>query len=81
MVPFLAESLVTLLRSLCAKFIKKDVFESAKTANLLIKIDVADKTNVKDINGVDLWFGIKYELERLTDSTKVTSIQVFQFGK
>ena len=79
MVPFLAESLETLLRSLCAKFIRKDVLESAKTASLLIKLDVADKTNGKDINSVDFGFGIKYELKRLIDSKKVTSMQIFQF--
>ena len=59
MVPFLAESLEILLRSLCVKFIRKDVLESAQTASLLIKLDVADKANQKDINSVDLGFGIK----------------------
>ena len=81
MVPFLAESLETLLRSLCAKFIRKDVLESAKTASLLIKLDVADETNQKDINSVDLGFGIKYKLKRIIDSKKVISMQVFQFRK
>ena len=59
MVPLLAESLETLLRSLCATFIRKDVLESAKTASLLIKIDEADKANQKNINSADLRFGIK----------------------
>ena len=81
MVPFLAESLETLLGSLCAKFIRKDVLESAKTASLLIKLDVADETNQKDINSVDLGFGIKYKLKRIIDSKKVISMQVFQFRK
>ena len=81
MVPFLAESLETLLRSLCMKFIRKDVLESTKTASLLIKLDVADKTNGKDINSVDLEFGRKYKLKRLIDSKKVTSMQIFQFKK
>ena len=81
MVPFLAESLETLLRSLCARFFRKDVLESAKTASLLIKLDVADKTNWKDVNSDDLGFGIKHELERLIVSKKVGSMQVFQFKK
>ena len=71
MVPFLAENLETLLRSLCAKLIRKDVFQFAKRASLLIKLDVADKTNQKDINSVDLGFGIKFEWKRLIDSKKV----------
>ena len=75
MVPFLAESLETLLRSLCARFFRKDVLESAKTASLLIKLDVADKTNWKDVNSDDLGFGIKYELRRLIVSKKVASMQ------
>ena len=48
MVPFLAESLETLLRSLCAKFIRKDVLESVKTARLLIK-------QIKRISIVSIW--------------------------
>ena len=81
MVPFLADSLGTFLRSLCAKFMRKDVFESAKTASLRIKLDGTDITNRKNVNSVDLGFVIKYELKRLIDSMKVTSMQVFQFQK
>ena len=62
--------------SFCAKFIRKDAPEKAETASLLIKLDVPDKTNWKDVNSVDLGFGIKYELKRLIDSKKVTSMQV-----
>ena len=71
MVPFLAENLETLLISLCAKLIRKDVFQFAKTASLLIKLDVADKTNQKDISSVDLGFDIKFKWKRLIDSKKV----------
>ena len=46
-----------------------------KAASLLIKIDVADKTNLKKYLG----FGMKYELEKLIDSKKVINRQVFQF--
>ena len=79
--PFLAESIETLLRSLCAKFTWKDLVERTKTASLLIKLDVTDKTNQRDIKSVDLAFGVKYELKRLTDSKKATSMRVFQFKK
>lgn len=81
MISFLAESHKTLFRSLCAKFIKKDVFESAKKASLLIKLDVADNTNWKDVNSDDLGFGIKCELKRQIGSKKVTSMKVLQFKK
>ena len=55
--------------------------ESAKTASLLIKPDVADKAKQKNINNVDLGFDIKYELKRLIDSKKLTRMQVFQLKK
>ena len=61
MVPFLTESLEILLRSLCVKCIRKYVLESGKTASLLIKLDVTDKTNQKDINSVDLGFWYKMQ--------------------
>ena len=48
---------------------------------MLIKLDVADKKNRKDVKSVDFGFGIKYELKRLIDSKMVTSMQVFQFKK
>ena len=57
------------------------MLESAKSASLLIKLDVADKGNQKDINSINLGFGIKYELKRLIDSKNDTSMQVFQFRK
>ena len=39
--------------SLRAKFIRKDVVERAKTASLLIKLDVTDNINQMDIKSVD----------------------------
>ena len=48
---------------------------------MLIKLDVTDKANRKDVKSVDFGFGIKYELKRLIDSKMVTSMQVFQFKK
>ena len=79
MILLLTESLETLLRSLYAKFIRKDVLESVKAASLLLKLDVADKTNRKDVSSLDLGVGIKYELEWLMDSKKVVNMQAFQF--
>ena len=81
MVPFLAESLDTLLGSLCVKFIRKDKLENGKIASLVIKVDIADKANQNNISSVDLGSGIKYKLKRLIYSKKVTSMQVFQFKK
>ena len=77
MVSFLAESLETLRRSLCARFITKDALKSAKIASLLIKLDVADKTNQKDINSVDLGFGLKYELKRLVSGRRSLACKFF----
>ena len=57
------------------------MLESAKKNSLQIKVDVADKTNQKDISDVSLGVGIKYESKRLINSKKVTSTQVFQLKK
>ena len=57
------------------------MLESAKKNSLQIKVDVADKTNQKDISDVSLGVGIKYESKRLINSKKVTSTQVFQIKK
>ena len=67
--------------SFCAKFIRKDAPEKAETASLLIKLDVPDKTNWKDVNSVDLGFGIKYELKRLIDSKKALACKFFNLKK
>ena len=57
------------------------MLESAKKNSLQIKVDVADKTNQKDISDVSLGVAIKYESKRLINSKKVTSTQVFQLKK
>ena len=60
---------------------EKTTYLDSFHAVLLIKVNVADKTNRKDISSVDLGFGIKYELKRLIYIKKATSMQVLQFKK
>ena len=79
MVPFLGEGYETLCKLSYKNFIRKDVLESAKTASLLIQLDVADKTNRNDVYNFDLNFGKKCEFKRLTGSKEVTDIHLFQF--
>ena len=50
------------------------MLKSAKTASLLIKLDVPVKTYQKDIRSVNLGFVLKDKLKRLIDSKKVTTI-------
>ena len=57
------------------------MLESAKTASLLMQLDVSDKTNRNDVNNFDLNFGKKCDFKRLIGSKEVTDIQVFQFKK
>ena len=62
MVPFLGEGYETLCKLSYKNFIRKDVPESAKTASLLIQLDVADKTNRNDVYNFDLNFGKKMRI-------------------
>ena len=53
MIPFFVEVLENLLRTLLAKFIKKDVLQTACSTLKLIEIDISDKklrTSVGDLN-------------------------------
>ena len=43
MIPFFVEVLENLLRTLLAKFIKKDVLQTACPTLKLVKIDISDK--------------------------------------
>ena len=53
MVPFLVESL-DLIRTLCSKFIKRKILESARTTYSLLKLDLTDTNKQKNISEADL---------------------------
>ena len=54
MVPFLAETLETLLRSFMHMFILKNVMLKADTQIKLLKIDVTDKSVYKPGENIDI---------------------------
>ena len=50
-ISFLVEGLEELLRLLCAKFIRKDTLDAARTTYALLKVDVTDTSNRKSVSG------------------------------
>ena len=68
MIPFLVEVLENLLRTLLAKFVKKDVLQTLK----LIKIDISDKKVQKSLGDLDSGFSIKHDLKQLALQKRVT---------
>ena len=80
MIPFLVET-EELLRLLCVKFIRKDTFDAACTTYALLKVDVTDTSNHKNVSDVDLGFALKYDTKILRSSKKYTEIQIYNFKK
>ena len=78
MIPFLAEVLENLLRTVLAKSIKKKMLFKLH-APLLIKIDISDKKVQKSVGDLDLGFSIKHELKQLALQKRVTDRAVFMF--
>ena len=65
MIPFFVEVLENLLRTLLAKFIKKDVLQTACPTLKLVKIDISDKKVQKCVGDLDLGFSIKHDFKQL----------------
>ena len=79
MIPFLAEVLENLLRTLLAKFVKKNVLQTACSTLKLIKIEISDKKVQKSVGDLYLGFSIKHELKQLALQKRVTDRTVFMF--
>ena len=62
MAPFLVESLETLSRTFCRRFIRKEILDAALTTLKFIKIDISDKCNQVNCAQFDLGFSIKHNL-------------------
>ena len=81
MIPFLVETLEELLRLLCIKFIRQDTLDAACTTYALLKADVTDTSNHKNVSDFDLGFALKYDTKILRSSKKYTEIQIYNFKK
>ena len=79
MIPFLVEVLENLLRTFLAKFIKKNVLQTACSTLKLIKIDKSDKKVEKSVGDLDLGFSIKQDLKQLALQKRVTDQVGFMF--
>ena len=58
MAPFLADSLEKLSKSLCRKFIRKEILDGAVTTLKFTKLEIADTTNQLSVAQNDLGFTI-----------------------
>ena len=79
MIPFLLEVLEDLLRTALAKFIKKDVLQTACSTLKLIKIDILYEKVQKSVGDLDLGSSIKHDLKQLALQKRVTDQAVFMF--
>ena len=77
MIPFFVEVLENLLRTLLAKFIKKDVLQTACFTLKLIKIDKSDTKVQKSAGDLDLGFSIKHDFKQLALQKRATDQAVF----
>ena len=76
MVPFLTESLDHVLRTLCGRFLRKDVLEETSSVYKMLKVDFSDKTNQVSLDSVDLGFAIKHDVKVLKKSGKLNENQL-----
>lgn len=67
MLPFLAEDLFRLIRSLMKRFLKEDV--DISTVNKLVKVNLEDKDLHKSYTDVDLGFAAEKELKKIKSSS------------
>ena len=79
MIPVFVEVLEKILRTLLAKFFKKDVRQTACSTPKLIKIDITDKKVQKSVGDLDLGFSIKHDLKQLALPKRMTDRAVFMF--
>ena len=79
MIPVLVDFLENLLKTLLAKFFKKDVLQIACSTLKLIKIDISHKKVQKSVGDLDLGFSIKHDLKQLVLQKRMTGRAVFMF--
>ena len=72
MIPVLFEVLEDLLRTLLAKFIKRDVVQTTCSTLKLVKTDISDKNFQKGVGDLNLGISIKRNLKQLALQKRVT---------
>ena len=77
MVPFLVDSLETIIREMCSKFILDDVMDKAASTVALIKLDVTNR-NIQKVKP-NIGFGLRKDLQELSSTRKISDTQVHNF--
>ena len=77
MVPFLVESLESMIQKFCSMSILTDVLEKAQSAVKLLKLNFTDKNIHK--RDFEFSFAIKHELRALKRDRKIRDSMIYTF--
>ena len=79
MVPFLAEELLTLIKTLMTRFVKPEILTNASTATKMMAIDLTDEHVLVGAKAVDLGFAAKQRVKKLVKEKAISELQVMEF--
>lgn len=80
MMPFMADDLHTLVKTLMSKFVVKDVIKQAdNSVTKLLKIDVECAENMKPVKKIEIGFAVKVIVDAAEKSKKVSALQLREF--
>ena len=77
MVPFLVESLESMIQKVCSMFILTDVLRKAQSTVKLLKLNVTDKNIHK--RDFEFSFAIKYEVRALKRDGRISDSLIYNF--
>ena len=77
MVPFLVESLESMIQKVCSMFILTDVLGKAQSTVKLLKLNVTDKNIHK--RDFEFRFAIKYEVRALKRDGRISDSLIYNF--
>ena len=77
--PFLADDLVSIFKSVMTRFIKPDIVAEATTITKLMKIDVADKKNHLHPSKIDLGFSADKLVKELVKQKKISERRELEY--
>ena len=79
MVPYLAEEIQNILKTLMSLFVKRSVLEKADTIRKLARIDTSKNDNLMTYEEVSVGIAAKGLLTTLINAKKVSACQVMEF--
>ena len=77
--PFIADDLFALLKSLMMRYVKKEIMDSVKSIDKLLKVDVSDKETHATYNVIDVGFVSEKKLKELLAKKTISDKQALAF--